>query len=89
MWKWKNSQSFYQANKYNYYGCILWISFDEFRNIEYLVKSGFGEVHKATCINYVYYNRLEDKYYDIDKEVMLKRIHNSSVKIVDILNEVK
>ena len=52
-----------------------WIPFDEFKNIEYLAKSGFGEVHKATWIG--------------DQEVVLERIHNSNDKIVDILKEVK
>src|SRR5439155_15660963 len=33
------------------YDCeyIRWIQFDEFKNIEYLTKGVFGEVHKATC----------------------------------------
>jgi len=55
-------------------------------NVEYLAKGGFGEVHKATWINY--YDGIERKYRDCD--VVLKRIYNSSDdKIVDILNEVK
>ena len=64
---------------------IRWIPFDEFKNIEYLAKGGFGEVHKATWIKY--YNRFEKKY----KDVVLKRIYNNSSddKIVDILKEVK
>ena len=69
--------------KYSY--CyIRWIPFDEFKNIKYLAKCGFGEVHKATWINYYDYI-----YKDI--EVVLKRIYNNSSddKIVDILNEVK
>ena len=72
------------------YGCRLnakdddytrLISFDEFKNIEYLAKGGFGEVHKATWINGSGYSR----------DVVLKRIYNNSSgdKIVDILNEVK
>ena len=56
-------------------GCIQWIPFNEFRNIKYLAKGGFGEVHKATWIG--------------DREVVLERIHNSNDKIVDILKEVK
>ena len=48
---------------------IRWIPFDEFKNIEYLAKGGFGEVHKATWIN-GYYDEYERKY--IDKEVVLK-----------------
>ena len=59
---------------YNNY--IRWIPFDEIKNIEYLAKNSFGEVHKATWI-------------DGDREVVLGRIHNSSDKIVDILKEVK
>ena len=55
---------------------IQWIPFNEFKNIEYLAKGGFGEVHKATWI-------------DRDQEVVLERIHNSNDKIVDILKEVK
>src|SRR5436309_1006957 len=53
-----------------------WILFDEFGDIEYLAKGGFGEVHEATWI-------------DGDREVALERIHNSNDKIVDILKEVK
>ncbi len=56
---------------------IQWIPFDKFKNIEYLAKGGFGEVHEATWINR-------------NREVVLERIHNSSDKIVDIfLKEVK
>src|SRR5207248_4978438 len=70
---------------------IRWIPFDEFKNIEYLAKGGFGEVHKATWINgyYDWYEIYEMKYYN--RDVVLKRIYNNSSddKIVDILNEVK
>ena len=63
-----------------------WIPFDKFKDIEYLAKGGFGEVHKATWIN-GHYNKHRNKYEELD--VALKRIHNSSDKIVDILKEVK
>ena len=74
------------ANMY-YNEYIQWIPFDEFKNIEYLAKGGFGEVHKATWIN-GYYDKYETKYEDRD---VLKRIYDSSSddKIVDILKEVK
>ena len=67
---------------------IRWIPFNEFKNIEYLAKGDFGEVHKATWIGYGYYSSYEMKHYD---GVVLKRIYNSSSddKIVDILKEVK
>jgi len=67
------------AKHHNNY--IQWIPFDEFKNIEYLAKSGFDEVHEATWI---------DGSQDYgDQEVVLERIHNSNDKIVDILKEVK
>src|SRR5947208_1251968 len=40
-----------RLNRGWYHNYIRWIPFDEFKNIEYLAKSGFGEVHKATWIN--------------------------------------
>ena len=66
------------ANHHNY---IRWIPFDEFKNIEYLAKGGFGEIHKAIWIN-----GFKNNHHD---KVVLKRIHNSSNKTVDILKEVK
>ena len=81
----KMARFFYHNDKSN----IRWIPFDEFRNIKYLAKGGFGEVHKATWINgYRYYNEHHWMEYK-DEDVVLKRIHNSSDKIVDILKEVK
>src|SRR5205809_148089 len=77
----------YKLNtKYNnaydeYYYYIEWIPFNEFRNVRYLAKGDFGEVHKATWINYDYDGE--------EREVVLKRIYNSSDKISDILKEVK
>ena len=74
------------AKYYDVY--IRWIPFDGFKNIEYLAKGGFGEVHKATWINGEY-SAYEMKYED--RDVVLKRIYNNSSddKIVDILKEVK
>ena len=65
---------------------IRWIPLYEFRNIEYLASGSFGEIHKAIWIN-CYYNKYKREYDD--REVVLKRIYNSSDKIVDILKEVK
>src|SRR3954464_15855333 len=53
------------AYRYEY---IRWIPFDEFKNIEYLAKGGFGEVHKATWIN-CHYDSYEMDYYE--QEVVL------------------
>src|SRR5439155_3418008 len=66
-----------KLNKNVYYDSyIRWIPFDEFKNIEYLAKGGFGEVHKATWVTDCYYDGYEMKY--VDKEVVLKRIYNNS-----------
>jgi len=70
--------------KYYEHNYIRWIPFNEFKNIEYLAKGGFAEIHKATWINsYGYIHK--------GKDVVLKGIYNNSNddKIVDILNEVK
>jgi len=72
--------------KYYYEEYNQWIPFHGFRDIEYLAKGGFGEVHKATWFN-GYYNKYEEEYEG--REVVLKRIYNSSDKSVDTLNEVK
>jgi len=69
------------ANRYNHVNYIRWIPFNEFINIEYLAKGGFGEVHKAEWIGY-HDNR-------DNKMVVLKRLHYCSNKILDILKEVK
>ena len=77
----------YKLNeKWSYDIYIRWIPFYEFRNIEYLAKCDFGEIHKATKINYRY-DKYSMKYESGD--VVLKRIYNSSDKIVDVLKEVK
>jgi len=57
-----------RLNRERYYDdYIQWIPFDEFKNIEYLAKGGFGEVHKATWIGHEHYQ---------DQEVVLEEIHN-------------
>src|SRR5437763_17131329 len=59
---------------------IRWIPFDEFRNVEYLARGGFGEIYKATWNDYIYGG---------EKDVVLKRIYNFNNKTLDILKEVK
>ena len=59
-----------------------WIPFNEFGNIEYLAKGGFGEVHKATWFGHDYFDEYKETI------VVLKRLYNSSDKILDILKEV-
>ena len=54
------------------------------KNIGYLAKGGFGEIHKALWVV-----NDEDRTEHKNKGVVLKRIYNSSDKIVDILKEVK
>src|SRR5206468_1335959 len=49
--------------------CIRWISFNEFQNIEYLAKGGFGQVQKAEWFGHYYYDKFD---------VVLKRLYNSS-----------
>ena len=70
----------YQCKLNNEYG-IQWIPFNSFGNIEYLAKGGFGEVSKAKWIG-------RQWCYGEKREVVLKRIYNSSNNILDILKEV-
>src|SRR5439155_4848635 len=37
--------------EWHYNNYVQWIPFDEFKNIKYLAKCGFDEVHKATWID--------------------------------------
>ena len=59
---------------------IRWIPFNEFQNIKYLAKGGFGEVQKAEWAGSYHDNKTV--------EVVLKRLYNSRDKILDILKEV-
>ena len=61
----KKWQDFFKLNAKKHDNYIRWIPFDEFKNIKYLAKGGFGEVHKATWIN-GRYDRFEKKYKDRD-----------------------
>ena len=70
-----------------YYDYIRWIPFNEFRNIEYLAKGGFGKVYKATWTNYYDHFSTDKKHKK--RDVILKNIHNSNNKVLDILKEVK
>ncbi len=65
---------------------IEWIPFNEFKDIKYLAKGGFGEVHKAIWIDFGY-DSINEEYKEIN--VVLKRLYNSRDKILDILKEVK
>ena len=72
----------YKLNSHKMYP-IKWIPFNEFGNIEYLAKGGFGEVSKAKW----FANYDDDDEYK-EREVVLKRIYNSGDNILDILKEV-
>ena len=78
-----------KLNSYNI-NYIRWIPFNEFGNIEYLAKGGFGEVSKAKWIgSYYYYHEVNNKMYK-ESDVVLKRLHDSSSNnILDILKEIK
>ena len=67
----------------NHIFSIRWRPFNQFKNINYLAKGGFGEVKKAEWAG-CYHNGFIFK----QGEVVLKRLYNSSDKILDILKEV-
>ncbi|GBB88344.1 hypothetical protein RclHR1_01490025 [Rhizophagus clarus] len=53
---------------------LRWIPYDEFKNIEYLDRGGFGTIYKAV-------------WSDKGKEVILKRINNLNENLNEFLNE--
>ena len=68
---------------------IRWIPFNEIVNIEHLARGGFGEVSKAMwCRHYYEYDYDYGGHKVKEKDVVLKRLYNSSDNILDILNEV-
>src|SRR5207248_1671662 len=73
-----------KGKKISHYGddYIRWIPFNEFKNIEYLAKGGFGEVYKATWIN-------DHHYYGKYVDVVLKRIYNNSSEVKFIIINIK
>ena len=64
---------------------IRWIPFNEFGNIEYLAKGGFGEVSKAKWFGRYY--EVNNKMHK-ERDVVLKRLYDSNDNILDILKEV-
>src|SRR2546423_1031567 len=75
----------YECKEYSYLSSyIKLIQFNEFKNVKYLAKGGFGEVHKATWVSY--FNTYDKKYEE--KDVVLKKLYNSDNQILDILSEV-
>ena len=57
-----------RLNAKHHNNCIRWIPLDEFKNIKYLARASFEEVHKATWI------KSHHNVYD----VALKKICNSN-----------
>ena len=105
-----------QLKARNYHEVLEWIPYDRFRNIEILDKGGFSTIYKAIWLDgsiskwdkdknqwHRYFYKLEDKNYQIAKQVgvasplnenektgrrvALKSLNNSS-NIEDVLSEV-
>ena len=68
----------------NYFKYIRWILFNEFKDIEYLAKGSFGEVHNAKWIDY--YNSSKN-ILDILKEVNKIKIF-INIDLLSPLNEI-
>ena len=80
-----------QLNATYYGNCLEWIPFENFQNVTYITKGGFGKIYSANwpegCIEYwdienQEWNRIEDT------KVALKSLDNSSDISTDFLNEV-
>src|SRR2546421_410033 len=90
----KDIDEFIQHSQLNAVYCtkyLEWIPFENFQDVTYITRGGFGKIYSADwpegCI---YYWDIENqKWYKIsDKKVALKSLDNSSGISTDFLNEV-
>ncbi|UZO07120.1 uncharacterized protein OCT59_027418 [Rhizophagus irregularis] len=91
----KDIDEFIQQSQLNaeYYKKYLeWIPFENFKDITYIIKGGFGKIYSAKWPEgYIYYWDIENQEWKkyVDKKVALKSLDNSSCISTEFLNEIK
>ncbi|POG65182.1 kinase-like domain-containing protein [Rhizophagus irregularis DAOM 181602=DAOM 197198] len=80
-----------QLNTVHYTKYIEWIPFENFKDITYITRGGFGKIHSAEWPEgYIYSWDIENQKWDrISKKVALKSLDNSSCISTEFLNEIK
>ena len=90
----KNIDEFIQQSQLNavfWTNYIEWIPFENFQDIIYITKGGFGKIYSAEWPEgFIYYWDIENQKWDwlTDKQVALKSLDNSADISSDFLNEV-
>ncbi|RGB38588.1 kinase-like domain-containing protein [Rhizophagus diaphanus] len=81
-----------QIDAKSYFELIEWIPYENFSNIQYLAKGGYGEVYLAywdegviTCWS----DEFKDWFRDSGQKVILKSLFDSKNKIKEFLDELK
>ncbi|POG82985.1 kinase-like domain-containing protein [Rhizophagus irregularis DAOM 181602=DAOM 197198] len=90
----KNIDKFIQQSQINavYYQKYLeWIPFENFKNITYITRGGFGKIYSAKWHEgYLNYWDIENqKWKRYSRKVALKSLDNSSCISTEFLNEIK
>ena len=90
----KNIDEFIQHSQLNalyWSNCLEWIPFENFQNVTYIAKGGFGKVYSAEWPEgRILYWDIENQKWgrSIDCKVALKSLYNSSEISLDFLSEV-
>ena len=81
----------FQLNATCRYEALEWVPYENFYDIKYLAKGGFGTVHKAKWIDgYIYsWDINQNKWYRYpNRDIVLKSLNNSQSITADFLQEV-
>ena len=80
-----------QLNATYFGNCLEWVPFENFQNVTYIAKGGFGKIYSAEWPEgYIWYWNINNQTWNRNAkfEVALKSLDNSSDINVDFLNEV-
>ena len=77
-----------KAIKYDNYSYLQWIPYDELKDVKKIDEGGFATIYHATWINgWKYINYNNEKCIE-DRDITLKKLHNSQNVSDGFLNEV-
>ena len=80
-----------QLNATYFANCLEWVPFENFQNVTYIAKGGFGKIYSAEWPEgNIWYWDIENQEWERQKgrKVALKSLDNSSDISKDFLNEV-
>ena len=79
-----------QLNALHYTKCLEWIPFENFQNVTYNTRGGFGKIYSAKWPEgrICYWDIENQKWHKSDRKVALKSLDNSSEISTEFLNEV-